>query len=190
MGKVIGLMGGSGSGKSTVARYLQQKGAYVIDADEVSHEICEVGQPGYEAVRLLFEPYFFNDDGTLNRKRLGRHVFSHPAELKKLEGALHPLIVKRVQERVAARPGGTIVVDCALLVQTGLNRLADEVWLVTASEDTKIERICARDGLPVEQAVSRLRNQLPDGELMKYADRVLVNDGVDEALIAQVEEAL
>ncbi len=188
MNRVIGLMGNSGSGKSTVARHLQQKGAYIIDADAISHEVCEIGQPGYVAVKKCFDPYFFNDDGTLNRRRLGRHVFANKVELRKLEEILHPIIIERVRERAALRKDGVVVVDCALLVQTGLNNLTDEVWLVTASEDTKLNRICSRDHISYEQALNRIRNQVPDAELMKYADQVLVNDGTEQALLAQVEE--
>ncbi len=189
MKKIIGLMGNSGAGKSSVAKYLAKKGAKIIDADEISHEICEKGEPGYVAVKENFDTYFFNDDETLNRRRLGRHVFANKSALQKLENILHPIIVKKVEEEVASSEYEVTIVDCALLVRTGLYLLVDEVWIVTATEDTKLNRICARDNISFEQALNRLRNQTPDSELMKYAQTVIVNDGTQAQLYEQVEEA-
>ncbi len=191
MSRVIGLMGNSGSGKSTVATYMKEKGAYIIDADEVSHKICEPGQPGLAAVKERFDPYFFNEDGSLNRKRMGRHVFADKAELRKLEDVLHPIILMEVKKELAKRKDEElIVIDCALLVKTGLYHFADEVWHVKAETDTKIERICSRDNIPYDQALNRLRNQMPDEELMRYADVVLMNDGTKEMILEQVREFL
>ena len=190
MKRIIGLMGNSGSGKSTVAKYLREKGAQVIDADEVGREVCEPGQPGLAAVKERFEPYFFNDDGTLNRKRMGRHVFANKRELRKLEDILHPIILRQVKAEMDASQDGLVVIDCALLVKTGLFHLADEVWLVKAELDTKINRICERDGIPHDQAINRLRNQESDDEMMQFADKILVNDGSREMLLEQVEEYL
>jgi len=188
--RVIGLMGSSGSGKSTVAKYLRGKGAAVIDVDEVSHRICEPGQPGLAAVKERFSPYFFNDDGTLNRRRLGRVVFSDKKELRKLEDALHPIIIKLVKEELDNTQSDIIALDCALLVRTGLIHLVDEAWLVKADTDTKINRICGRDGLPMDQALNRLRNQASDDELMQHADKIIMNDGPIEMLLEQIEDCL
>lgn len=188
MKQVIGLVGNSGSGKSSVADYLKNKGAFIIDADEVSHELCEPGQPGLAAVKERFEPYFFNDDGTLNRRRMGRHVFADKKELRKLEDVLHPLIVRRVKELVDNSGDDIVVIDCALLVKTGLYHLVDTVWLVKADMDTKIERICSRDGIPYDQAMNRLRNQENDDEMMQYADVIIMNNGSKDMLLEQVEE--
>lgn len=191
MSKVIGLMGNSGSGKSTVADYLKSKGAYVIDADEISHQVCELGEPGLAAVKARFEPYFFNDDGTLNRRRMGRVVFSDKSQLRRLEEALHPIIKDRVRQKIAEEKDfDLIVVDCALLIKTGLNELADEIWLVKADADTKINRICSRDKLGFEDALNRLRNQESDDELMRHADIIIENTGTLEDLLNQVEQHL
>ncbi|MEF9863574.1 MAG: dephospho-CoA kinase [Christensenellaceae bacterium] len=187
---IIGLMGNSGSGKSTVAQYLKEKGAYIIDADKIAHEICDVGQEGHKAVKAAFEPYFFNDDGSLNRHRMGMYVFANKEELKRLESVLHPIVIKRVKEQLHAAHEDLIVVDCALLVKTGLYKVVEEVWLVRASDDTKIERICKRDQIPMEQALNRLRNQLDEGVLMGYAQKIIVNEGTKEQLLEQVEEFL
>ncbi len=188
MKRIIGLMGNSGSGKSTVAKYLREHGAKIIDADEVSHEVCELGQPGLQRVKERFDPYFFNEDGSLNRRRLGRHVFADKAELKKLEDALHPIIMKEVETRMKDAAEELVVIDCALLVKVGLHELVDEVWLVKADMDTKINRICGRDGIPFDQAMNRLRNQEPDDDMIQYAQCVIMNNGSVEQLLEQVEE--
>jgi dephospho-CoA kinase len=188
--RIIGLMGSSGSGKSTVAKYLQDKGAHIIDADEVSHRICEPGQPGLAAVKERFDPYFFNDDGSLNRRRLGRVVFSDKKELRKLEDVLHPLIIRQVREELDNAQADLIILDCALLARTGLIHMVDETWLVKADTDTKINRICGRDGIPLDQALNRLRNQASDDSLMQRADKIIVNDGSLEMLLEQVEDFL
>ena len=190
MKRVIGLVGNSGSGKSTVAKYLKGKGAKIIDADEISHEVCEPGQPGLEAVKERFQPYFFNDDGTLNRKRLGRVVFSSKRDLRMLEDALHPIILKRVKDELDSVDDGLVVIDCALLISCGLQYLTDEVWLVKASFDTKVNRICGRDGVPFEQAVARLRNQDNDDDMIQHAQNIIMNDGTKEQLLEQVDEYL
>lgn len=191
MSKIIGLMGNSGSGKSTVARYLKDKGAFIIDADEISHQVCELGQPGLAAVKARFEPYFFNDDGTLNRRRMGRVVFSDKTQLRRLEETLHPIIKERVQQKLKEEKNyDLIVVDCALLVKTGLNELVDEVWLIKTDTDTKINRICGRDKMCYEDALNRLRNQDSDDELMRHSDIIIDNTGSVEELLSQVEENL
>lgn len=191
MNKVIGLMGNSGSGKSTVAKYLKERGAHIVDADEISHEVCEPGQPGLAAVRERFAPYFFNDDGTLNRRRMGRVVFADKRELRKLEDVLHPIILKRVKERLdGLKNEELVVIDCALLVKTGLVHMVDEVWLVKADTDTKINRICGRDGITSDQAMNRLRNQESDDEMVRHADVIILNDGPVSMLLDQVEEYL
>ncbi len=188
MKKIIGLMGNSGSGKSTVAKYLRERGANIIDADDVSHEVCEPGKPGLEQVKERFDSYFFNDDGSLNRRRLGRHVFADKKELRKLEDVLHPIIMMEVKRRMDSATEELVVIDCALLVKMGLHHLVDEVWLVKADTDTKINRICGRDGIPFDQAMSRLRNQEPDDDMIQYADCVIMNNGSKQQLLEQVEE--
>lgn len=191
MSRIIGLVGNSGAGKSTVAEYLRKKGAYIIDADEISHRVCEPGQEGLKAIKERFGPYFFNDDGTLNRRRMSRVVFTNRTELQRLEDALHPIILKRVQEEIANNSDKDIVVlDCALLIKTGLTRLVDEVWLIKADINIKLRRICNRDNIPVSMAMDRLKNQEPDDELMRHADVILENTGDEAMLLEQVEEYL
>ncbi|MGI6153761.1 MAG: dephospho-CoA kinase [Christensenellaceae bacterium] len=187
---IIGLMGNSGAGKSQVAEYLKEKGALIIDADELSREVCGLGQPGLKKLQEIFEPYFFNDDGSMNRKRMGRYVFANPAELKKLESVIHPIVWKRVEEEIARPDHDLKVIDSAILIKSGLNKLTDEVWLVMADLDKKLDRISTRDGITVEEAMNRLKNQNDETILTRYADKIIDNNGTHEQLIAQVEEYL
>lgn len=188
--RIIGLMGNSGSGKSTVAEYLREKGAEIVDADEISHQLCELGQPGLVAIKKAFEPYYFNDDGSLNRKRLGRLVFADPNQLEKLESILHPLIKKRLEQEIKKAKSDIVIVDCALLTKVGLHNDVDEVWLVMSDVDHKISRIMQRDGISVEDAVNRLKSQEEEVSLTRYADRVIHNNGTQEEVYRQVEEYL
>ncbi len=190
MKRIIGLMGNSGSGKSTIAAYLKKLGAHIVDADEIAHHVCDRGQPCLKAVRKAFGDSFFLEDGSLNRRLLGSYVFQHPAELKRLEALLHPLILEKTQQQMDAYPDGIVVVDCALLVQTGLHQRMDEVWLVKAPEDSKISRICSRDEISCEDAANRLRSQISDDELVRYADQVILNDAGLDTLYAQAKELL
>ncbi|MEA5002768.1 MAG: dephospho-CoA kinase [Christensenella sp.] len=185
--RVIGLTGNSGSGKSSAAAYLEELGAYVIDADRIAREISDTGKAGALAVRDAFGEVFFRADGSLDRHKLGEYVFSRPAELKRLNEVLHPLIIKEVKERMGAATG-TVVLDCALLVDVGLTALTGEVWLIAAGQDSKIDRIKKRDGIGHEHARNRLLSQLDEEKMRKYADVVIENNGTLEELKKQVRE--
>jgi dephospho-CoA kinase len=189
MKRVIGLTGSMGAGKSTVSAYLREKGIQVIDADEISREITRTGQPGYEAVVEAFGQDFVSEDGSLNRRALGQCVFADPARLACLEEILHPLIVARTQEELECAKE-TVVIDAPLLHKTGLHNLCDEVWVVSAPEKMRIERIIERDGITEEEARARLNNQMPPDEMEDRADTVLKNDGPIESLYGQIDEVL
>ncbi len=189
MKRMIGLMGNSGAGKSTVASFLMELGADVIDADKISHDICDPGNAGYDAVRKGFGEQFFGTDGKLDRRKLGAYVFANPQELKRLEQILHPLVLEEMDKRVAASASGTIVVDCALLIDAGLESWVDEIWLVTAAHENKKERIKMRDGIDEEHAKNRLGSQRKQDELLGYADVVIHNDASLSELKKQVGES-
>ena len=187
--RVIGLTGGMASGKTTVSAYLAQKGIKVIDADQISREICEKGEPGYSAVIREFGNGFLMEDGTLDRRALGRHVFSDTAALEKLEEILHPLIIERVKQEIADACG-TVVVDAALLHKAGLHSICSEVWVVCADEKTRIKRIVQRDGLTEEEAIGRIMHQPSLEELQTIADVVITNDGETAELYHRIDEVL
>lgn len=188
----IGLTGGIGSGKSTVAAMLAELGATVIDADKVGHEIYRPGSEGFRLVRDAFGPTVVGADGTIDRRALGARVFGDPAELARLNALLHPLIGAAIRERVAAaraaRPGVPAVVEAAIMLEAGW-RFFDRIWVVLAGRETAVARVTASRGLRRDEVERRIDAQLPNAERRRQADVVLENDGTLDALRAQVEAA-
>ncbi|MGE5571493.1 MAG: dephospho-CoA kinase [Clostridia bacterium] len=190
---IIGLTGGIASGKSLVASELARRGAFVIDVDRVARALVEPGEPALEAVIREFGPKFRRDDGTLDRRALGRLVFSDPDALARLNGIMFPWLREAAEQQVrdaAARGHSFIVVDAAVLYEAGLDSLVDRVVFVTASEDVRVERIVARDGLSRQEALDRVKAQahLEDG--LRRADFVVDNSGGPEDVARQVEAIL
>jgi len=189
---VVGLTGGIGSGKSTVATMLEEMGADVIDADRVGHEIYRPGTEGFTRVVEAFGPEIVGADGHVDRRVLGAKVFADPAELARLNAIVHPLIVAALQARLAAEraaPRTTpIVVEAAIMMEAGW-AFFDEIWVVSVSPETAIARVVASRGLTREDVEKRIAAQMPIAERRRRADRVIENDGTPEALRASVEAA-
>lgn len=149
----IGITGPIGCGKSTVARWLGELGASVIDADQVAREVTPPGSPELSAVVGEFGPGVLGADGTLDRRALGRIVFSDPAALASLESIIHPAVRPRILAAIAAaeRDGvPAVVVEAIKLVEGGLAELCDEVWLVTCDPAAQRERLAARGAEPAD----------------------------------------
>src|SRR5437667_9786992 len=148
---VIGLTGGIGSGKSTVARILADLGAHVIDADRIGHEVYRPGTEGHASVVATFGPGVVAADGSIDRRALGAIVFREPAALARLNALVHPLITAEIQRRLAAGradPGTPpIVIEAAILIQAGW-RFLDRRWAVTAPRGTARARVMAASGRP------------------------------------------
>jgi dephospho-CoA kinase len=188
----IGLTGGIGSGKSTVASMLAERGATVVDADRVGHEIYRPGSEGFRLVRDAFGPDVVAPDGTIDRKALGARVFADPAELARLNALLHPLIGAAIRERLAearaARPDAPIVVEAAIMLEAGW-RFFDRIWVVIVSRETAIARVTASRGLARAEVERRIDAQLDNAARRRHADVVFENDGTLDALRAQVDAA-
>lgn len=191
---LIGLTGTIASGKSTVAEELRKLGATVIDADRVAREIVAPGTEGARQVRSAFGAQYFLPDGALDRKALGRLVFSDAEALKKLNAINRPLIQAEFERRTVqakiADPQGTVVWDAPLLIEFGMSGAVDEVWVVTASDEVRIARMELRDGLTPDEARARIASQLPDREKLAVADRVIDNSFTREALAVTVAQLL
>ena len=187
----IGLTGGIGAGKSAVSRLLRAKGAVIIDADEAAHAVVEPGERGLEQVCRAFGADMCGTDGRLDRKKLASVVFADKAALEKLNGILHPLIrewmQKKAQDAVQQDPDVLLVYDVPLLIENGLYREMDQVWVVTVPEDIRVERIMLRDHCTREAALARIANQMPEAEKKKYADVLVDNSGDREQLAVRVE---
>ena len=188
MGRVIGLTGGIGSGKSRVAGMLRERGAAVIDADRVAHEVYRPGSDGWRAVVDAFGRQIVAGDGSIARRTLGDIVFSDDDARRRLNAIVHPRVRVLLAERIAAarRDGaGVVVVEVPLLVEAlrsggSWRRTFDEVWVVTAPETQVIERVLARGGIDEARVRAVIGSQAGNAERIRYADVVIDNAaGID-----------
>lgn len=189
--KVIGIVGGTGAGKTEVLRLLAAHGAATVAADELNRELLAPGQPTLAAVRREFGDEYFTPDGELRRRALGDLIFRDPAARRRLEQLVHPAMLAALQERLATwrRAGVAVaVVEAAVLEQMGAIELVDRVLLVTAPAAVRAERLARRDNLTAEQAAVRLAAQESMGLTTPRADYTLENAGDRQALALQVEQ--
>jgi dephospho-CoA kinase len=191
-GPVIGLTGGIGSGKSTVAAMLAGLGARVIDADKVGHEVYLPGTDGFRGVVDAFGLDVVAADGTIDRRRLGSRVFADRRELAQLNAIVHPLIGDEIRRRMQAAfaegDGRPIVVEAAIMLEAGW-RFFDRIWVVVVEPETAIARVTASRGLSREEVERRIDAQMPNAERARMADLVIRNDGTLDELRRQVEAA-
>ena len=184
----IGLTGGIGSGKSTVARLLAGRGAHVVDADVLAREVVAPGTPGLAAIAEAFGDGVLTADGALDRPALAAAVFGDPDARARLDGIVHPLVRARAAELIGAMPADAVVVqDIPLLVETGQAGSFDLVLVVEADPETRVARLVAR-GLSEDDARARIAAQATDEQRRAVADVVLDNSGTPERLAAQVEQ--
>lgn len=186
---MIGLTGGIASGKSTVSKRLRELGAEVFDADEISREVA-ASEDVLSKIREAFGDGVFFEDGSLSRPALASVVFSSDENAGKLDAITHPAIAAELKRRAReAEENGCpmVFVDAALLIESGFYKLCGEVWLVTASYETRVKRIMERDGLSRSEAEARISRQMPEDEKRKYASVVIENDGDVSELIARVD---
>jgi dephospho-CoA kinase len=191
--RVFGLTGGIGSGKSSVAALLRDRGVPVVDADELAREVVMPQSPGLAEIVRVFGPQMVSPDGDLDRKRLGALVFADAAARKRLNAITHPLVRALSQQRFAelAQQGITLAAyDVPLLFEVGLDAVLRPIVVVTASEAAQLERIMARDGLTETEARARIAAQLPLAEKQRRADYVLDNNGSLAELARQVDQVL
>jgi dephospho-CoA kinase len=190
--KVLGLTGGIGSGKSTVARLIAGLGVPVMDADQLSREVVEPGQPAHAAVAAAW-PQVVDGAGRIDRKRLGAIVFADPAARARLEAIMHPRIQALAEARfadLAAKGHPLAFYEATLLVESGRYKDLDGLVVVTASPETQLARVLARGGLTEEQAQARIDAQLPLLAKVKVADHLIDNDGPLAETQAQVERLI
>jgi dephospho-CoA kinase len=186
---LIGLTGNIATGKSKVARMLTGLGARVIDADRVAHEVMRPGGPAYEAVIEVFGPEILAKDGTIDRTRLGAIVFRDAEALQRLEAAVHPATIAEVDRRIEEAQEPAVVVEAIKLIEAGMHRAYDALWVVTAPRDLQIARLVADRGMSEDEAVLRVDTQPPQEEKAALADRIFVNDGDLQDLERQVVAA-
>ena len=190
--RLVGLTGGIASGKSTVAGMLRAERIPVIDADQLAREVVAPGTPGLEAVRARF-PGVVASDGTLDRAKLGAHVFQHPDERRALEGITHPLIRDAAMKRFSQLSDEGYAVaayDVPLLFENGLEAICAGVLVVWVPREVQVARLIERDGLTPEAAELRLQAQMSLDEKKRRATWVIDNSGSLEQTRAQVLQVI
>ena len=178
--RVIGLTGGIACGKSNVSETLRDLGAVIIDGDVLSRELTAPGGEALPAIRARFGDGVFHEDGTLNRRGLGAMIFGNDEARLALDGIMQPLLwalIRRRMEEARAAGSAICVLDMPLLYEAGLDALCDTVWCVYIPEETQIERLMARDGFTRQEALSRLRSQMPAKEKAEKAQVVIDTSG-------------
>lgn len=192
--KVIGLTGGTGSGKSVVSKSLAEAGAVIVDADQIAHEIILKGKPAYQEIIAYYGTGILDEDGNIIRKKLGEIVFNDGEKLAFLNQCTHKYICAEVDRQIAAaKEAGTaiaIVLDAPLLLEAGLEQVCDWVWVVYADPEVRAQRVMARDGVTYELAKARIANQKNWEEYKQAADTVIDNSKDLAYLQGQLSELL
>jgi len=189
---VVGLTGGIASGKSVVSKILGDLGALVIDADGVSREIMVPHTECWEQVVSSFGKEILREDLTIDREKLADLVFKNPKQRAKLNSVVHPAIMKRIEERLDTikekDPETIVVIDAALLIETGMYKRYDKLVVVYAGKEMQLKRLMARDGMSRDEAQRRIDSQLPLREKIKLADFVIRNEGSLKKTKEEVEK--
>ena len=190
--KIIGLTGGTGSGKGFVSERLRSRGAYVIDADEVAHKIIEKGKPAYDEIVGYFGREILDGNGEIIRKKLGGIVFSDRRKLDFLNSCTHKYInmeiirmideAKNQNEKYSA-----VVIDAPLLAEAGLTDICDAVWVVYADSEVRVKRIMNRDSITEEQARNRIASQKSWEEYKSLGAVIIDNSSDDENVENQLD---
>jgi dephospho-CoA kinase len=185
----VGLTGGLASGKSFVGRTLRDFGCFLVQADELGHQVIEPGGEAYDGVIAAFGREILDDDGRINRRRLGAIVFASPERLEQLNALVHPPVRARsrklIEEFAAREPDGIAVSEAAILIETGSYRNFDRLIVAMCSEQQQIERAMERDHLSRDQVLARLRRQMPLLEKVKFADYVIDTSGDKQRTVEQ-----
>lgn len=191
---IVGLVGRTGSGKSTVAGALAAHGAVVIEGDALGHEVTDRDPEVRRALESEYGPGAYRSDGTLDRTRVAARVFADAGARARLDRLVHPRIVKRIGERLDALRAegfrGTVVIDAALLLEWGLERWCDAVIAVTAPEAEQVRRLTAARGWSEDEASRRLSVQRPNRSFESAADATIDNGGTRASLEARARETV
>lgn len=195
--RVIGLTGGIATGKSAVSQILLNLGVPVIDADQLARQVVEPGQPALQEIVTHFGPQILKEDGSLDRQGMADIIFTNAEARKLLENITHPRIMQEVWKKIAHyRSLGQklVVFDAPLLIEANLHNKVDEVWLVTCSKETQVERLMNKAQYDEEKAVRQIETQMPLAQKRKYADIIIENTGslsdLEQKVVALWQDAM
>lgn len=180
----VGLTGSIAVGKSFVCNVFRELGCYVIDADQTSRDVVEPNTPGLAQIVEEFGSNVLNDDGTLDRKKLGAIIFGDEAKRQLLNSIVHPLIKQRQNEWLTEiekkDPDAIAIVDAALMIESGGYKRFDKLIVVWCDPDIQLQRLLKRDGMSLDDAKARISSQMPQDEKRSYADLEIDTSGTME----------
>ena len=193
---IIGLTGGIASGKSTVAKMFKELGAKIVDADELGHRVILPGKPAWKKVVNLFGPEILKDDLNIDREKLGKIVFNDPEGLKNLNAITHPEIIKLIAKEIKEAKKRSspeekeeiLIVDAALIYEAKIDNLMDKVIVVYTEKEEQLRRLGQKSNLSKEEALKRIKSQIPLKEKIKRADYVIDNSNSLDQTRKQVEK--
>jgi len=189
---IVGLTGGVASGKSLVSQVWKEEGAYLIDADRISRELVQPRTPTWKALVKAFGKEILQEDGSIHRKKLATRVFCNPVEKDRLNRILHPRIGREINRRIEGigqkDPKAIVVIDAALLVETGYYQKVDKVVVVTSTKKQQIERLKKRDQMDQNMARGIIDSQIGGEERIKVADIIIRNEGSREETERKAKE--
>jgi dephospho-CoA kinase len=176
---LVGLTGGMGSGKTLAASFFKQLGAFILDADLICRKLVEPEQPAYREISENFGKEVFTASGNLDRKRLANIIFKNPQKKGILEGILHPKVFEIEELKYEAirkeHPNAVVIVDAALLIESGNYKKMDKVIVVNSNEKNRIDRIIARSQMSQDEVKARINYQMPSEDKVRYSDFILEN---------------
>lgn len=187
---VAGLTGGIGSGKSTFAALLVERGAQVIDADQIARDALQPSQPAWHSVVDQFGNFVLSAHSMeIDRKRLAEVVFNDPKKLAALNAIVHPVVFRRIADAIEMLSGTDeiVVLDAALIIETGLDKALDALIVVTADESNRRTRLVRTRGMSPREVNARMASQASADDLLAKADIVVTNDGDIEELVAEAD---
>ena len=185
---LVGLTGNICSGKSKAAEYFKELGAHIIDLDNIVHELYEKNIPLKFRLYNEFGYKIFNKKLEVDRKKLGRIVFSDKSKMKKLENMVWKYVEKERKKRTKNKEG-IVIIEAAMLYESGLDKEFDKNIMVTVDEEQQVERLMKRNGIEKEEALKRISSQMPQYEKMIRSDYIIPNKGTLELLKRNVEDA-
>jgi dephospho-CoA kinase len=191
LGLSFGLTGGVACGKSTVARYFEDLGAHIIDADRIGHEVIEPGHTAYQEVIEHFGKDILDSGGRIDRRKLGPKVFADPQQLRLLNAIVHPRIIARIRELTAEQqrrnPLTVMILDAPLIFESGIAGTLRKVMVAWCRPEQQMERLMAKTGISLQEAERRIQAQMPVEEKRRRADYVIDSSGSLEQSRAQAQ---
>ena len=192
MSLLVGLTGGMGSGKTLSASFFKDFGAFILDADLICRKLVEPGQAAWKEIEAVFGKEIFTGSGNLDRRKIADIIFDDPEKKQTLEDILHPKVFEFERLEYDAirkeHPNALVIVDAALLIESGNYKKMDKVIVVNSDEKNRINRILARSELSRDEIADRIKNQMPSDEKVQYADFVLENSLDKISLLSKVKD--